>query len=185
MYCLAWIRVYYNRCPVRLIGGKFLLTHTSIRSSNIERSIDFYSRFFGFKVLSRHQNTKNNSQIVFMQNKNGKGAVLEITRYLPETKHHHRTGTLVGLVVHLLGLTKSLQTRLRMRLLLRQLDEGLFDHLGIEVDDLNQTVNFLKAEGATITLKPYKITDGLRAAFVEDPDGTLIELIEERVSLAG
>ncbi|HSV50024.1 MAG TPA: VOC family protein [Candidatus Acidoferrales bacterium] len=60
-----------------------MITHTSIRSSNLERSINFY-RSIGFRVLGRVENKKNNADIILMQNAQGKGAVLEIIHYRGE-----------------------------------------------------------------------------------------------------
>ena len=53
---------------------------------------------------------------------------------------------------------------------------GLFS-VGIEVEDLDATVEELKSKGANITMGPVPITDG-SLAFVEDPNGARIALIQ-------
>jgi catechol 2,3-dioxygenase-like lactoylglutathione lyase family enzyme len=49
------------------------------------------------------------------------------------------------------------------------------------VDDLESTVASLKEQGVTVTLEPKTLTaDGhdYKAAFIEDPDGYKIELVQ-------
>ncbi len=57
-----------------------------------------------------------------------------------------------------------------------------YEHLAIEADgDLDGYVVTLKAKGVTVLKEPYKAPGGTRAiAFVEDPNGIPIELLEPR-----
>ncbi|MGD0645338.1 MAG: VOC family protein [Candidatus Bathyarchaeia archaeon] len=127
-----------------------MFVHASIRTSNMEKTIDFYARLLGLKLLSRREIKQTNAEIAFLQDPQGKGCTLELTFY------HNQT--------------KFIQP---------EYEERLFDHLGFEVTDINKTVAALRKEKITITDKPYKLgPDGPVIAFVEDPDGTLIELIE-------
>ena len=55
----------------------------------------------------------------------------------------------------------------------------MFDHLAFEVKNMNQTIEAMRREKVTITDEPFKFSPtGSLIAFVEDSDGTLIELIE-------
>jgi lactoylglutathione lyase len=129
-----------------------MFVHTSIRTSNLERSIAFYGKFFGFKLLSRIEVKAINSEIAFLQDPAGKGAKLELTFYRNQT-----------------------------RFIQAEYEERLFDHLGFEVPDINATIDMMRKEGVTITDEPYMFgKDGPLIAFVEDPDGNLIELIERK-----
>ena len=131
---------------------KAMFTHVSIRTSNLERSIDFYCKFFGLKVISRMDVKATNSQIVFLQDLVGEGGKLELTFY-----------------------------RDQERFVQSRFEDRLFDHLGFEVTDINATLNAMRRENVTITDEPYMFgSDGPMIAFVEDPDGTLIELVEKR-----
>ena len=50
-----------------------------------------------------------------------------------------------------------------------------------EVDDMQRTIAVLRKEKVTITDEPYRLSaGGSLIAFIEDPDGTLIELIEKK-----
>ena len=54
-----------------------------------------------------------------------------------------------------------------------------FGHFAFEVDEMNALLAAVEARGGRITRPPYLLEgDGPRLAFVEDPDGNAIELIE-------
>jgi lactoylglutathione lyase len=128
-----------------------MFIHTSIRVSNMERSVDFYSRFLGLKVVNRMEIKKSNAEIMFLQDPEGKGAQLELTLY-----------------------------RDQKQFVQAEYEDRLFDHLGFKVKDINTTLDAMKKAGVTVTDEPYRITPtSALIAFVEDPDGTLIELIEK------
>ena len=55
-------------------------------------------------------------------------------------------------------------------------ETGLFS-VGMEVEDINTTVNELRSKGARITMEPIAITVGT-LAFLEDPNGAQIALIQ-------
>jgi lactoylglutathione lyase len=126
-----------------------LFVHTSIRTSNLKKSIDFYSRFFGLKVLRRMEIKQNNAELAFLQDPKGEGCTLELT-FLRDQKKFTQP----------------------------EYEERLFDHLGFEVADINKTIAALRKENITITDEPFKLNSSTTIAFIEDPDGTLIELIE-------
>ncbi|HSL01238.1 MAG TPA: VOC family protein [Rubrobacteraceae bacterium] len=63
-----------------------------------------------------------------------------------------------------------------------------YAHVAFVVDDLEGTVARLKDEGVTVTLEPKTLTaDGndYRIAFVEDPDGYKIELVQRGTMKVG
>jgi lactoylglutathione lyase len=127
-----------------------LFVHASIRTSNVERSIDFYTRLLGLKVLSRREIKQNYAEIVFLQDPKCEGCTLELTFYRNQKKFTQP-----------------------------EYEERLFDHLAFEVADMNGTIAVMRKENVTITDEPFKLeSNGPIIAFVEDPDGTLIELIE-------
>ena len=132
--------------------GEKVFVHASIRTSNVERSIDFYTRFLGMKVLSRREIKKTNAEIIFLQDAAGEGCMLELTFYRDQKKFTQP-----------------------------EYEERLFDHLAFTVPDVDQTIAVMHKEKVTVTDEPFKLgADGSTIAFVEDPDGTLIELIERK-----
>lgn len=61
-----------------------------------------------------------------------------------------------------------------------------FGHIAIGVDDIYATCDTLRAAGANITREPSPVKGGLtEIAFVEDPDGYKIELIQNKSASAG
>jgi ribonuclease HI len=141
------------KSSVRSCEGGFesMFAHVSIRTSNMERSISFYSRFLGLKVKSRLEIKQTNAQIVFLQGVAGKGCTLELTFYRSQTKF-----------------TQPVY------------QERLFDHLGFEVTDIKRIIEAMRKENVTVTDEPFELNSETTIAFVEDPDGTLIELIERK-----
>ena len=55
---------------------------------------------------------------------------------------------------------------------------GLY-HLAFTVDDVKVLVNRLKSEGIRIALEPVSTRPDRLVAFVEDPDGAFIQLIQK------
>jgi lactoylglutathione lyase len=54
-----------------------------------------------------------------------------------------------------------------------------YGHIALAVDDLDQTLSRLKEQGIEPEREPYRVREGgSRLAFVTDPDGYRIELID-------
>jgi len=129
-----------------------MFVHTSIRTSNMDRSIDFYTRLMGLKLQSRHEIPQNDAEIAFLQNPGGTGAELELTVY-----------------------------RKQKRFIQAEYEDRLFDHLAFEVKDMKKAISIMRNEKITVTDEPFNLGPaGPLIAFIEDPDGTLIELIERK-----
>jgi catechol 2,3-dioxygenase-like lactoylglutathione lyase family enzyme len=54
------------------------------------------------------------------------------------------------------------------------------DHIAFHTPDLEQALTELLAAGATLESGPYSTPTGSLVAFVQDPDGHRIELVEKR-----
>lgn len=63
----------------------------------------------------------------------------------------------------------------------KQLTEGdNFDHVAFGVKDLNPTIERLRKQGVAIAMEPFKLKgESNQIAFIKDPDGNWLELIEE------
>ena len=106
----------------------------------------------GLKLMSRREIPQNNAEIAFLQDPEGKGAKLELTFY-----------------------------RKQKKFIQADYEERLFDHIAFEVENMEQTISIMRKEKVTITDEPFRLgAAGPLIAFIEDPDGTLIELIERR-----
>ena len=126
----------------------FRLLHTMLRVKDAEKSIDFYSRHLGMKVLRSKDFPGGKFTNIFM----GYGdeddhTVLELTHNWDQAEPYtHGSG---------------------------------FGHLAIAVSDIYAACEQMEKEGVSIPRPPGPMQHGMTViAFIEDPDGYKIELIE-------
>lgn len=124
--------------------------HVSIRSSNLPRSIKFYEKYFNLHVTKQITLKESDQKLAFLQDSAG-NCVLELTYYRSQNQFS--------------------QPRFADR---------LFDHLGFDVAYINKTIAEMKADGVTVTEEPRIFDAHATIAFVDDPDGTRLELVERR-----
>ena len=127
----------------------FRLLHTMLRVTDLERSVDFYTRLLGMKETRRRDVPEGKYTIVFVgYGDEAQDCMLELTYNYGVDSYEMGTA---------------------------------FGHLAIGVPDLYGTCDALRAEGAKITREPGPLKFGTTLiAFVEDPDGYKIELIEKK-----
>ena len=129
-----------------------MFVHTSIRTSNMDNSINFYEKFLGLKLLNRKKISQNDAEIAFLRDPKEKGAILELTLYNNQKKF-----------------------------LQAKYEDRVFDHLAFNIKNLTKKIELMKSAKIKITDEPFKLSpNGPLIAFIEDPDGTLIELIEKK-----
>jgi predicted enzyme related to lactoylglutathione lyase len=51
-------------------------------------------------------------------------------------------------------------------------------HIGIKVEDFESAYRDLKAKGADFVREPFEPTPGIRLAFLKEPNGAIIELVQ-------
>lgn len=123
--------------------------HTMVRVSNLEASLDFYSRLLGMVEVRRGDYPQGRYTLVFL------AAPADAARGIAEK-------------APLLELTFNWDPE--------AYGEGRnFGHLAFEVDDIYATCERLQAGGVTINRPPR---DG-RMAFVRSPDNVSIELLQK------
>ena len=122
--------------------------HTMIRVRDLEASLDFYTRLLGMKLLRRKDYPSGEFTLAFV----GYG----------DEKNH----TVIELT-HNWGQKKPYD-----------LGDG-FGHIALGVHGIYETCKALEAAGAKIPRPPGPMKHGGSViAFIEDPDGYKIELIE-------
>lgn len=126
------------------------IMHVSIRTSNIQRSIEFYQKYFNLQVIKQVEFKEAGQKLAFLQDPSG-NCTLELTYYRSQKQF----------------------TQARF-------GDRLFDHLGFDVADINRTIADMKADGVAVTEEPYEFDEHATIAFIDDPDGTRIELVERR-----
>lgn len=128
-----------------------MFIHTSIRTSNMNRSIDFYTRFLDLVLVNRRVIPQNDAEIAFLKNRGGRGCTLELTFYYAQKNFVQA-----------------------------EYENRIFDHIAFEVENLKGIVDQMKKERVVVTDDPFKLSPkGPLIAFVEDPDGILVELIQK------
>jgi len=128
--------------------SRFQLLHTMIRVFDIEKSIDFYTRLLGMKLLRRKDYPSGEFTLAFVgYGDEESNTVIELTHNWGQ-KEPYQLGTAFG-------------------------------HLAIGVPDIYGTCESLAREGVKIPRPPGPMKHGGSViAFIEDPDGYKIELIE-------
>jgi lactoylglutathione lyase len=148
--CASGGASYLGRAADARRGDGTVFAHVSIRTSDMERSIRFYEGHFGMKLSSRRPIPQNRAEIAFLES--------ELTPFRLELTWY----------------------RDQKRFAQAEYEDRVFDHLAFTITGIDDMVASMKKEGVTVTDEPYTLgPGGSRIAFIEDPDGTLIELIEK------
>ncbi len=128
--------------------AQFRMAHTMIRVRDLERSLDFYTRLLGMRVLRQREYPDGKFTNTFVG-------------YGDEDSH-----TVIELTCNW-GREEPYD-----------LGNG-WGHLALEVPDVYATCEQLQGAGAKIVRPAGPMKHGTRViAFVEDPDGYKIELLE-------
>ncbi|MGC2854293.1 lactoylglutathione lyase [Novispirillum sp. DQ9] len=128
----------------------FRFLHTMIRVFDLEKSLDFYTRHLGMQVLRRTDYPEGRFTLAFVG-------------YGPESD------------ATVLELTHNWDQA-------EPYTQGSgFGHLALGVEDIYGTCEALRADGVKITREPGPMKHGTTViAFIEDPDGYKVELIERK-----
>ncbi len=134
--------------PQTMAGDKFQLMHTMVRVKDLDKSLDFYTRLLGMKLLRKMDFPDGRFTLAFV----GYGpeeshAVIELTHNWDHVKPY-------------------------------ELGNG-YGHVALGVRDIYGICAELEKAGANIPRKPGPMMHGTtHIAFIEDPDGYKIELID-------
>lgn len=130
------------------------ILHTMLRVGDLQRSIDFYTKVLGMKLLRTSDNPEYKYTLAFVgYGNNPEHAELELTYNYGETKYE--MGTAYG-------------------------------HIAISADDIYATCESVRANGGNITREPGPVKGGSTViAFITDPDGYKVELIERKDQAPG
>jgi len=129
-------------------SNKYRFAHTMIRVSDLDKSLDFYTRLLGMRILRQKEYPDGKFTNTFIgYGPEDSETVIELT-YNWEQELPYENGNAWG-------------------------------HLALEVPDVYATCTTLEAEGVSISRPAGPMKHGTRViAFIEDPDGYKIELLE-------
>jgi lactoylglutathione lyase len=125
------------------------ILHTMLRVGDLQRSIDFYTRVLGMKLLRQSDNPEYKYTLAFVgYGNNPEHAELELTYNWGVDKYE-------------LG--------------------SAYGHIAISADDIVAACDLARANGGNVTREPGPVKGGSTViAFLTDPDGYKIELIERK-----
>ncbi len=125
------------------------ILHTMLRVGDLQRSIDFYTRVLGMKLLRQSDNEAYKYTLAFLgYGDEDQNTVLELTYNWGVESYEHG---------------------------------GAFGHIAIAADDIYKACDDIKALGGVVTREPGPVKGGTtEIAFVKDPDGYAIELIQAK-----
>ncbi len=126
------------------------LLHTMIRVLDLQKSIEFYTKLLGMRLLRRNDYEGGRFTLAFVgYGDESDTAVLELTHNWDQAEPY-------------------------------EIGSG-FGHLAIGVSDIYGACDALRQAGVKITREPGPMKHGTTViAFVEDPDGYKVELIERQ-----
>ena len=130
------------------------ILHTMLRVGDLQRSIDFYTKVLGMKLLRTSENTEYKYSLAFLgYGSNPDHAELELTYNWGVDKYE--MGSAYG-------------------------------HIAISAEDIYKTCDQVRAAGGNITREPGPVKGGTTViAFITDPDGYKVELIERADNAGG
>jgi lactoylglutathione lyase len=131
----------------------FRFIYTGIRGRNMDESIKFYTQILGMKIVEKRQRTEPTRGEVVTLKSPASDQLLELNFYEEESPFY---------APYLNG-------------------EDL-DHIAFDVEDLDGAVSDLKKKGVEVAVEPYQIGSsiGWKEAFVKDPNGIWIELLQRK-----
>ena len=123
--------------------------HTMLRVGDLQRSIDFYTRVMGMRLLRTTERPEQGYSLAFVgYGSNPEQAEIELT-------YNH------GVSSYELGTA--------------------YGHIALGMKDIYAACEKIRARGGAVTREPGPVKGGTTViAFVTDPDGYKIELIEQR-----
>ena len=130
--------------------SRFRLLHTMIRVKDLDTSLDFYTRLLGMRLLWKKDYPTGKFTLAFIGYDEEENGAVIELTYNWGREEPYQIGTGFG-------------------------------HLAIGVPDVHATCEMLAGEGVRIPRPPGPMAHGGSViAFVEDPDGYKIELIERK-----
>jgi lactoylglutathione lyase len=126
------------------------LLHTMLRVGNLDRSVAFYTQVLGMQLLRRSENPDYKYSLAFLGFEGGNPGQAEIELTYNWGVETYELGTAYG-------------------------------HIALGVPDAHAAVEKIRAAGGNVTREPGPVKGGSTViAFVQDPDGYKIELIQTK-----
>lgn len=124
------------------------MLHTMFRVGDLEKSLDFYTRVLGMRLLRKHDYPEGKFTLAFVgYGPEESNTVIELTHNWDTPKYDLGNG---------------------------------FGHIALGVEDIHATCDAIRKAGGKVVREPGPMKHGTTViAFVEDPDGYRVELIQQ------
>ena len=141
------------------------LNHTGFVVSNLEKSVAFYRDILGLE-----------------QDREMDAASWALSQVVGYDNAHIRAVNLAGAGGHILELIEYVNPTPEQRDATEQRKRATVGaaHLAFIVDDIDKTYEGLVSNGAQRLNPPVDVLPGLKACYMQDPDGNWIELVEDK-----
>ena len=126
-----------------------IVDHYAVRTADMDKAIDFYSRKLGLKLLSKTVDKQHNEIFAFLQLENG---MLELLQVFNETSSQKAD----------LPVIKPPYT----------------PHLAFKTDDIENTVLLLMQKNIDILKGPLEIKNEVKWFYIADTDNNIIEFVQ-------
>ena len=131
------------------------ILHTMLRVGNLQRAIDFYTQVLGMQLLRTSENPEYQYSLAFVGYEGGNPGQAEIELTYNWGTETYDMGTAYG-------------------------------HIAVAVADAKAACEKIRAAGGNVTREAGPVKGGTTViAFVTDPDGYKIELIQRGAAAAG
>lgn len=126
------------------------LLHIMLRVKNLEASVTFYTEILGMRVLRKKDYTEGRFTLVFLGFQNELKATVLELTYNWDEQHYQKGNS--------------------------------FGHLAVAIDDIQEFCQMAREAGVPIKREPapMKFDASEMIAFIEDPDGCSVEIIERK-----
>ncbi len=151
-HCKRYARSDWRRCLHKKEPPPMRLLHTMLRVGNLQRSIDFYTKVLGMSLLRTSENPEYKYSLAFVGYEGGNPGQAEIELTYNWGTESYDLGTAYG-------------------------------HIALGVPDAYAACEKIKANGGNVTREAGPVKGGTTViAFVTDPDGYKIELIQRKAT---
>jgi lactoylglutathione lyase len=125
-----------------------------IMVNDIQKSVEFYTEVLGFSISNKIDMAEAGLSAVFVE----------------------KEGSRIGLMNYK---GKKIPKRSEMgKIKLGKSSIPMNDHITFSVDDIEATTTELKGKGVVFDLEPIQVEGGIKVAFIKDPEGVQLELVE-------
>ncbi len=130
------------------------IDHIGIMTNDLEKSIQFYKDVLGFSIAMKMEMAEAGLSVAFIEKQ---GSKIELMEHIGKNAPKRSKGVKIALGGSSIPVN---------------------NHISFSVDKIEETVNEFKEKRVVFDQDPIQLEGGIKLAYIKDPDGSLIELVE-------